>query len=65
MSRRKTKSHKVREYENVIITYCKERLTNDNHQDFIDLESQRTASRASFLGNKDCSDSTPMSRNLA
>ncbi|KHN17466.1 Dual specificity protein phosphatase 1 [Glycine soja] len=41
---------------------CKERLANDNHQDFIDSESQRTASRASSSGNRDCSDSTPMSR---
>lgn len=41
---------------------CKERLTNDNHQDFIDSESQRTALRSSSSGNRDCSDSTPMSR---
>ncbi|KAK7399275.1 hypothetical protein VNO78_10455 [Psophocarpus tetragonolobus] len=41
---------------------CKEKLANDNHQDFIDSESQRTASRASSSGNRDCGDSTPMSR---
>ncbi|CAJ1937571.1 unnamed protein product [Sphenostylis stenocarpa] len=40
----------------------KERLSNDNHHDYIDSDSQRTASKASFSGNKDCSDSTPMSR---
>ncbi|KAK7318328.1 hypothetical protein RJT34_03027 [Clitoria ternatea] len=40
----------------------KERLANDNHQDFIDSESQRTSSRASSSGNRDFGDSTPMSR---
>ena len=41
---------------------CKERLGNDNHHDLIDSESQRTASKASSSGNRDCSDSTPTSR---
>ncbi|KAJ1411885.1 Tyrosine specific protein phosphatases domain [Sesbania bispinosa] len=40
----------------------KERLANDNHQDFTDSESQRTASKASSSSNRDGCDSTPMSR---
>ncbi|KAK7358700.1 hypothetical protein VNO77_00638 [Canavalia gladiata] len=40
----------------------KERLANDNHPDFIDSESHRTSSRASSSSNRDCNDSTPMSR---
>ncbi|XP_057420318.1 dual specificity protein phosphatase PHS1-like [Lotus japonicus] len=40
----------------------KERLANDNHQDFTDTESHKTACRASSLGNRDGYDSTPMSR---
>ncbi|KAI4336383.1 hypothetical protein L6164_014916 [Bauhinia variegata] len=35
---------------------------NDNHQDFSDSESQRTALRASSSGNKESSDSHSMSR---
>lgn len=40
----------------------KDRLANDNHQDFTDSESQRTASKASSSSNRDCCDSTPASR---
>ncbi|XP_017436470.1 dual specificity protein phosphatase PHS1 isoform X1 [Vigna angularis] len=41
---------------------CKERLGNDNHHDLIDSEPQRTASKASPSGNRDCSDFTPTPR---
>ena len=41
---------------------CKERFANDNHQEFTDSESQRSASRASSSGNRDSCDSAPMSR---
>ncbi|KAL2342817.1 hypothetical protein Fmac_004102 [Flemingia macrophylla] len=41
---------------------CKERHANDNHHNFFDSESHRASLRASSSGNRDCGDSTPVSR---
>ncbi|CAL0306730.1 unnamed protein product [Lupinus luteus] len=38
-------------------TPSKERFANENHQDFTDSESQKSASRSSSSGNRDCCDS--------